>query len=342
MTRLSHLVTVSVLVLGACKGSKNPGSDADHLPPGAIALLNPRGEAEQMLGLPVEEIEGRAVIADARRPGCEVVVQKIPSQWDSHFHHEIGRTGGFTAGWQTVALLEFQYAKVLRVASSIDNVRELRADLRGPCGPSVITTVWVGTGWREMWYSKEVSGKAEANIQGVGVGGGGGDWEQIGARVAWAEEQAWAFGLGDGSSAHADITINMPAKLRSGQQFVPTIVVARDLWLIVLYRDADGNNGVVFPSPNLLAYQVAPGHPVQLPAMVITTPATHESVFETLIVYGFSEEGDFKRFAPPPGALSPVAQHEYAVALVQKLNDPSVIPSARWTSTTFGFEVAPQ
>lgn len=314
-------------------------SELDGLPPGMTALLNPRGEPERLLGLPVEEVDGQVVIADARRPGCEVKPVVVPTQWRSRFREDIGRTAAFAAGWQEVVELRVDYGRSLRVESEVSNVQELRADLVGPCGANVITRVLVGTGWREVLYAKQLGGAGKIDVQYVRIGGEGLSGHRIEGRFEWTEAQAWAFGLGDGASTSADITIDMPATLKSGQQFVPTIQVGRSLWLIVLYRDGEGNHGVVFPSPQLAAYQVTSGGTVELPAMIARTPPGQASAFETMIVYGFGEEGDFKQFAPPAGAISPEHANAYATDLERRLADPNQIPGSRWTSTTRGYKV---
>jgi hypothetical protein len=48
--------------------------------PGMTALLTPRGAPERLLGLPVEQIDGQPMLAEVRRPGCEVGHRVIPTQ----------------------------------------------------------------------------------------------------------------------------------------------------------------------------------------------------------------------------------------------------------------------
>lgn len=336
------LLSVVVCSLFACKAPpiEAPSTeDFDGLPPGMTALLQPRGEPERLLGLPVEIVEGTPVIADARRPGCEVRPREVPTQSTSRYREELGRTAAFAAGWREVADLRVEFGKNLRVESEVTNTRELHADMSGTCGENVITRVLIGTGWREQWYDKGSGGAAKGEVQGARLGGEGGDWHRIGGRFEWTEPQAWAFALGDGGTERVAIRIDMPDKLKSGERFKPKITVEQSMWLIVLYRDAEGNHGVVFPAPGLSAYRVAAGADIELPSMIASTLPGHDSDFETLIVYGFPEEGDFVQLAPPAGALSPQKANEYAVKLEQQLADPNVIPRARWLSTTFDYQV---
>jgi hypothetical protein len=135
------------------------------------------------------------------------------------------------------------------------------------------------------------------------------------------------------------ITIQMPKKLTSGEQFRPAIKVDRRLWLIVLYRDAEGNHGVVFPSPKLPAYQVTPGNRVELPAMIVSTLPGHTTDSETLIVYGFGEEADFRRFAPTGGQLSTQQANAYATKLQRQLENSAEISRTSWTSATAKYEI---
>ena len=334
-------ISLLSFALACDKAIERPDVEAlDGLPAGKVALLEPRGNPELLLGLPVEEVEGRPVIGEARRPGCEVAVREIPSQWSNHFMQDLGRTAAFSAGWRQVGELQASYGKTLRVESQVENTVELQADLRGPCGAKVITSVLVGSGWREVQYAKEGSGGGSVNLHGGKLGAEGASWDRAGGRFAWTEPQAWAFGLGDGATTDADIHVEMPAQLEAGQAFTPQITVGRDLWLIVVYRDAEDKHGVVFPSAQLRAYRVAAGEGIELPTMVAWTLEGHERDYEELIVYGFGEEGDFKAFAPPAGALSPERADAYVRELERRLNDSNEIPRKRWSSTSFGFEIS--
>jgi hypothetical protein len=60
---------------------------------------------------------------------------------------------------------------------------------------------------------------------------------------------------------------------------------------------------------------------------------------EKMIVYGFSQEGDFKRFAPPRGVLSLEQSTKYANELRKRLVDQKEIPAPRWTMTEFHYIV---
>lgn len=316
---------------------------ADELPgmnPGEHALFQPRGAPEQLLGLPVTEgSDGQFVVGSARNPGCEVVSRPVPAQWNRHFTEQIGRAAVFEVGRSDVASLQAKYGKTVRVESQVSNVERLEADLRGSCGDAVIKVVYVGTGWREVQYNREQAGKAGANIEGAPLAVGGSGWERIGSRLEWSLAQAWAFEIGEGSEEGADLLVHMPAEITSGTEFIPVIDVRRTVWLVVIYRDAEGNHGVVLPTPEIPAYRADAGSRVPLPKLQASTLPGHDADHETLLVFGFVEEGDFKAFRPPPGALTVEQANTYARSLEARLQDVTQIPRARWTATTFGYRV---
>jgi len=308
--------------------------------PGEHALYKPRGAPEQLLGLSVSEgADGQWVIAESREPGCEVVVKTVPMQWERHFVENVGRAAVFEVGRADVLGLQADYGKTLRIESEVANIRVVQADLRGPCGDEVIKTVYIGTGWREVQYQGQARGGAGINIEGVPVNASGGGWDRVGGRLAWSQPQAWAFEIGSGQQDGADLRIEMPAEIAAGSTFTPEIDVERPVWLVVLYRDAEGNHGVVMPSPELPAYRAAAGTRVALPTFEAVNLPGHAEDHETLLVYGFVEEGDFKAFAPPAGALTIEQANAYAERLQQRLDDPTQIPRVRWTSTTFGYRI---
>lgn len=287
----------------------------------------------------VEEVDGRLQLADARRPGCEVVVREISNPWVQDYDDNIGQVASFAAGWQEIADLEVKYGKTLRIQTQISNTLELKADLRGPCGPNVVTSVLVGRGWREVQYAKEVSGKAGLDIVVGSAETKVAVWEKIGSRMGWTESQAWAFTLGDGNGEILDITVDMPPEMISGQKFMPAIQVGRAMWLIVVNRDAKGNHRIVYPSPGLEPEQLMPNDQLALPSMDASIVTGQTTEFSEIIVYGFGEAGDFKQLAPPAGAIPCEQVNEYVAELNQRLNDPDIIPPSRWASTTFGYQV---
>jgi hypothetical protein len=93
------------------------------------------------------------------------------------------------------------------------------------------------------------------------------------------------------------------------------------------------------PSPSLPAYRADAGTRVALPKLEATNLPGHTEGHETLLVFGFTEEGDFKAFRPPAGVLTTQQANAYAKELQARLNDPNQIPRARWTSTTFSYRI---
>ncbi len=337
----TRVVFTLALVGMGCASIDAPAThDLPGMPASEHALVQPRGSAEQLLGRPVfVGSDGQVVIADSRTPGCEVVTNEVPAQWRRHFSQELRQAGVLEAGRLDVAGLEARHGEALRVEAEVVNDRVLRADLRGPCGANVVKAVFVGSGWREVQFRRESSGRAVATFKGVTLAGGAGSWERLGGRLEWSQPQAWAFQIGSSPNYTDEIELQMPVELVSGSTFTPVATVRRSAWLIVLYRDADGNYGVVLPSSDAPEYRVEAGVRVLLPTLRATVLPGHRVDYETLVVYGFQEEGDFARFRPPPGVLNSEQATEYALGLRSRLEDPTQIPRARWASTEFGYRV---
>ena len=111
----------------------------------------------------------------------------------------------------------------------------------------------------------------------------------------------------------------------------------RAFWLVVLYRDANGDHDVILPRGQYKAYH-AEGERVALPDMTSTNLEGETSTLETLVVYGFADEADFRRFVPPQGKITAAQANTYASDLQEAL-DNRAIPPARWSRAEFTFEI---
>jgi len=319
----------------ACTPAISPPSES---PDGEHVLLQPRGNEVALLGLAVtEDPDGQLVIAEARAPGCRVISEVVPTQWERHSIDESGRVGVFRVGYDAILGIRAQYNAKLRVEVKVSNSKEIRARLEGPCGEQVIVAVFIGTGERSLQYLKAGDGSVSTTVGPVGIGAGGGGWRNVERSLLWSTPQAWGFRVGSGNSKSELIRIQMPTVIPTGTAVAPTIEVHEPLWLIVLYEDSNGDYGVIFPSPDLAAYRVPSGGEVELPSIIFKALPGHERDYERLLVYGFREELDFEVFRPRAGRLSPERANAYATELDYRLRVENEIPPDRWASTTFDY-----
>ena len=307
-------------------------------------LFEPSGDPEGLLGRPVRAAaDGSWEIEDQRAPGCEVTVRREPRSGHAQYFEDAGRVASIGVGRSAVAGIAAKYGKSAKVELEIEHTEVLRADLTGTCGDKVITRVKVGTGRRDVLREKGGDVSAGAPINGVTASGKFAGWQRAGASQTWDQPQAWAFAVGGGTTSADDLKVFMKPRVTHGEKFIPEIEVARDMWLIVLYRDANGDHGVVLPDadPNRGPTLVKGGSRVLLPEFVAEALPGREaqSVKETLLIYGFPAEGDFKACRPPPGILTTAEANAYAT----ELQGARVggLPRHRWTSTSFGYLIEP-
>ncbi len=309
---------------------------------GEHLLVEPVGDAKGLLGRPVTiQPDGGIEIADALAPGCEITVRETLSSWKRTFHQGADKVAGFSAQLGKVANLRAQYQEGVRLETSVKNERTLLADLRGPCGDLVITSVKMGTGQREFQYRQSIEGGAHGGWQSISAGGGGAANQSTGGALSWDTLQAWAFTIGTVSDANqAEISIDMPGELKPGDRFAPAITAGeRDLWLIVITCCGDDQCMVLRPSHKIPAECAPKGSTTKLWPMVAAAAADGGDSMERMIVYGFPEEGDFKQFAPPKGVLSVEDATRYTRELAQRLEQNNEIPARRWTRSEFRYVV---
>ena len=341
--RTVHLgVALLLASLLGCRADRierpNESDMPGGLPPGMQLLLTPVGDPDGLLGRMVEQdASGAWVVADARAPGCEVKINRVPTSFIRKYLEDAGKVASLSVGSERLAALSAKYSKGLRKYAEIVNVEQLEADLRGTCGDHVITSVMVGTGRSELEYLEEAQGGAWVAVGKVPVGAAGGKTDRVEGSIEWAEPQAWAFMVGaPNTGASVDLVVHMPAVLAAGTTFSAEIEVKRSVWLVVLYEAADGSAGVLVPSPGAPMQQAIAGERVALPSFDAMAADGQAKTHERLVVYGFLEQGDFEQFRPPAGAISPAQARAYATELPAKLEG---IPRRRWISTDFGYVI---
>jgi hypothetical protein len=277
------------------------------------------------------------VVADARAPGCDLSVTRVPSAYEREVLEDAGRVAMLSIGREHIAKLEAKYGKRLRKYAKIENVEVLEADLRGTCGDRVIKAVKVGTGTSELQYFEEVGGGVQVPTGQGSAGASAGRWNRAESALRWESPQAWAFTVGQPDTGGAvDLVVHMPAVLKDGQSFAAEVEVKRPVWLVVLYEAADGSVGVLLPSNAGPAEFVRAGERVALAPFDAVANAGEARTHEMLRVYGFLERGDFDQFRPPAGALSPEQAKAYAAELPARLQG---IPRRRWVTTEFGYVI---
>ena len=217
--------------------------------PGERLLYLPEGDPESLLGREVtEDAEGHTVIAGERLPGCVATVRKVDTAFERDYESELRNLAGFEATVKRMVELEGHYESGLRLRLHVENAHVLRAELSGNCGDQVVAEVKVGTGSREVVQLKQGGGSVK--VDGGPAGGGGASGERSATEadtLSWDTPQAWAFTLTDGNVGRASVEIRMPESLVAGQRFTPSVRVNEPLWLVVLYRDAQGHHGVLAP-----------------------------------------------------------------------------------------------
>jgi hypothetical protein len=347
--RACLIAALACALLGACarKSSKPPDQDI-----GAVGVLDtderllfePSGDPEGLLGRPVRAAaDGSWEIEDQRAPGCEVTIRKEPRSGHAQYFEDAGRVASVGVGRGAALGLQAKYGKNAKVELSIDHTEILRADLTGTCGEKVITRVKVGTGRRDVLRERGGEASAGVPVNGVTASGKFAGWQRAGASQTWDQPQAWAFAVGTGTTSADDLKVFMKPRVKPGERFTPEIEVARDMWLIVLYRDANGDHGVVLPDadPNRAPIVIKGGSRVVLPEFIAESLPGHEAeaVKETLLIFGFPAEGDFKSCRPPPGILTPAEANAYATEL--QTTRLGALPRHRWTSTSFGYLIEP-
>ncbi len=321
------------------KSSATQTVDRTQVAPGERLLYLPDGDPESLLGREVTtDAQGHTVVADERKPGCTVATTRVETSFARDYESELRNVAGFQATVQRMVELEGHYENGLRLHLRVDNDHVLRGELSGACGEQVIAEVKVGTGSREIVLLEQGGGSVQ--VDGGLAGGGGVSGERSNTEqevLQWDSPQAWAFGLTSGNVGRAAIDIQMPESLVAGDRFKPTIAVNAPLWLVVLYRDAEGHHGVLAPRGGRPALH-ASGDTVDLPELVPSNLPGHSEDRETFVVYGFTEEADFGLFKPPAGAIDTAQADAYAKELRDRL-DSGEIPKKRWTTAEFTYVI---
>jgi hypothetical protein len=328
----SHRAVLSFVLaspLVACRPEKM--TEPPELDPGEHLLLTPRGNPEDLLGRTVEpDASGGYVISDERPPGCEVAVKRVPERWTRAYKQDLGRVAHIGTGKTPIGDLTAQYGKNMRIDASIENLEVLQADLRG-CSGTVVSSVRVGTGSREIRVREDAKIEGRVNAKGVPIGAGAGKWRAVERAMEWNDPQAWAFSVAELEAVgalHVDLVL-MPDRVLDGETFSVRILAGRQVYLVMGFVTADGRAGMLLPNGKQPVPTITAGGNVELSLRAkLPTPGVESR--DKFVLYAFSEVGDFEMFKPPGGHLDAATVAKYFDELPKKLES---IPTRRWAKT---------
>lgn len=336
-----------VVVAGCEKGSALPPVPPEvahqvgevEAPPTEHVLLYPTSDAEALLGREIKlSGSGGWTIADGRAPGCEVRADRVVERYTRTYEAKLDRIATFSAGYGDLLGIAARFGSTIQANVEIENHELLRADLRGRCGQFVIDGVRIGTGSRALVRSREQGAEAGGAVAAASLGAGAGKNAHVEASIAWATPQAYAFTYRRlAADDPLELTIDMPSRVSDGEDVHLRVTSNADAWLVVFFLEANGRGRVLFPSDVMPEARIGRGSTLELPPLTATLRNRRRAARETIIVYAFTEQGDYARLRPPKGDLGERAG-EYAVELTRKLDD---VPMARWTRETLTYVIEP-
>ena len=307
-------------------------------------LLEPTGDAEDLLGRAVHVTSsGDWTIADERAPGCEVRVKRSVADYEKSYRIGLGDMTALSGGYGDLLRLEARYGRSVEAAMTIHNLETLTADAAGPCGEVIVKSVRVGTGARRLQRKAEGGARARVGKGPVGIDAGREAATDTADEIRWSSPQAYAFTYEQiAQRTLFEVEVEVPGRLRDGEQFQIEIDSPQDAYLIVFYLEADGQGAVLFPDDRVTVPKAPAGVRLTLPpagdtplAARLRDPAV--AARETLVIYAFADRGDFDRFKPGAFAEGKDAA-SYAAELTAAL---SKLPISRWDRHVELLEIVP-
>ncbi|MBI5533379.1 MAG: DUF4384 domain-containing protein [Deltaproteobacteria bacterium] len=347
-----------VLVL-SCAGSCKPSTPVGPEPPApptttqqtqqSNLLLFPMAEAEDLLGRAVHATpEGGWTIAEARAPGCEVSVRKTKAEFSTRRQVNLHDMTSVSVGFAKFVGFEAKYGRSVVADIQIDNTEILKADTRGTCGDLIVDSVFVGRGRRLLSLSSEVGGKAGVTISGVTPGAEHSSGSNIIDTTEWKTDQAYGFSTRKVANVQPlDVTVRLPSTVQDGELVDISVETSRKAYLVVYYLESDGKAELLWPSNEEPEPTAEPGRAAPIPSQkekmagisikaALRNPA--EEAREMLVVYAFTEKGDFDRLKPAVGS-SDTNGAAYAAQLTRRIGD---IPMSRWSRSLTSYVIAPK
>lgn len=315
----------------------------------ANLLLFPHGDPEGLLGRAVQATsDGAWTIADARAPGCEVSVHRIKAEYSTRRQVDIHNMTSVSAGFAKLVSLEAKFGRANKADIDVTNSEILRADTRGPCGDTIVDTVFVGHGKRELIATAEAGARASAQIGAVSPGAGTEASASVVDSTAWQSDQAYGFSYRRvGQTPQLDLRVKLARSVTEGDSVQIQFETTRKAYLIVYYLEANGHGAVLWPSQEEPEPIAGPGQVAILPSArerssgvdlkaTIETPGMASR--ETLVTYAFTEKADFDRLSPGADGKNDDGPG-YAAELTRRLAD---VPISRWSRSLVSYTIIPK
>lgn len=314
----------------------------------ANLLLFPHADSEQLLGRAVQATsDGAWTIADERAPGCEVFVRRTKAEYTARRQVDIRNITSISAGFAKFVNLEAKFGRANKADIDVTNTEILRADTRGPCGDTIVDTVFVGHGKRELIASAEAGASAAAQI-GVATPGAS---TEASARVVdsttWQSDQAYGFTYRRvGQTPQLDLRVKLPRSVTEGDSVQIQFEATHKAYLIVYYLEANGHASVLWPSQEEPEPTATPGQIAMLPSarektagidLKASSGTPGVASRETLVTYAFTEKADFDRLSPGADGKSDDGP-TYAAELTRKVAD---VPMSRWSRSLVSYTIVP-
>jgi Domain of unknown function (DUF4384) len=311
----------------------------------ANLLLRPVLDAEALLGREVHpNHDGTWRIDDERHPGCEVNVQKRAVKGREKKRVAVESLASLGADYASLVGAQASLQRVGSADIDVAATELLEADLRGPCGARVISTVYVGVGEQALYAdsSRRVSAKVGVGV--LAVGGTSRARAQLGDAIEWSTPSGYAFEYRSfGSERALQIQAHLPHLIVDGDLLEASFTASAPAHLIVFNVDASGRSELLWPSNEEPEPLVTPDAPLSLPSRAeraagvvyrANLPAAAEgATSEAFLVYAFSNEGDFNMLRPQT-----YDGREYATYLAQAVG---ALPAHRFARYTFRYTIEP-
>jgi len=318
-------------------------TDQNHL------LLFPIGDAEGLLGRAVQRTEdGRWTIADARTAGCEVKVTRTQAAYEVERTVDASNLTTLAVGFAKIVGIEARYGAADKVDIAISNTEILKADTRGDCGDVFVDTVFVGRGKRSLVRTRQAGVGVSGTISQVTPSLEHEAKAEVLDTLAWSTEQAYGFTFKEtAGQTPLIVKAKIGRELTEGDVIELKMETSRPAWLVVYFVEQSGKGTVLWPSAEEPEPTASPTAPAVLPSaaekeqgieLTAQLAEPGQRTRETLVVYAFSEKGDFDRMKPTAGAADDDGAG-LAAALTAKLDQ---VPMARWSRMKVHYVIRPK
>jgi hypothetical protein len=345
------IVSCACLALAGCRkdgfiAAPEAGSDITRqvgsfdAAPQSHLLLFPLASADALLGRSVILSEdGGWTIADERAPGCEVRVERVPAEYTKQYRVALEDLTSLAAGYSQLLGLQAEYGRSIEAEIVIDNTEIMRADIRGPCGDVIVDSVSVGRGERRLLRRAAASADGTAGRGPVGVSAGRSSEAEVKDRIAWQTPQAYAFTYRELSKVEPlHVDVEMSRVIKDGDRLDVRVRSTRDAHLVVFFLEESGAGGVLWPNEEDPPATVQAGETTALGALQAQLRDPETPAIETLVIYAFADEHDYRQLKPDSGVYRTDGA-AYAASLTEKLSNISL---SRWSRVTVSYRIEPR